>query len=212
MCKRQFVINNDADTCLPINTCAVAGTNSIGCGHSQLQEFSSAMNLPIMSQKTYQKNHKLISENWQQLAQQSMDQAAEEEKNMAIAEGRVSKNGTPIIDVIADGVYAKRSYKKNYSALSGAAAIVGRKKGKLLYLGVRNKYCYHCDRAEKKKSTMPEHFCSKNYSSPSTGMESEIIVEGFKQSLATHGRIYGRLISDGDSSTYYHHHQSPIIS
>ncbi|CAG4998050.1 unnamed protein product [Parnassius apollo] len=112
MCKRQFVIDNDGDNFLNINTCAVTGAISIGCDYSQLQEFSSAMNLPIMSQKTYQKNHKLLSENWQQLAQQSMDQAAEEERNMAIAEGRVTKNSTPIIDVIADGVYGKRSYKK----------------------------------------------------------------------------------------------------
>ncbi|XP_046961250.1 uncharacterized protein LOC124530923 [Vanessa cardui] len=202
MCNRKFVIGNDDDNCLPINTCVVAGIISIGCGHSQLQELSSAMNLPMMSQKTYQTNHKLLSQNWQQLAQQSMEQAAEEEKKMAIVDGRVTKNGTPVIDVVADGVYGKRSYKKNYSALSGAAAIIGRKTGKILYLGVRNKYCYHCDRAEKKKIAVAEHFCSKNYSGPSTGMESEIIVEGFKQSLAIHGLIYGRLISDGDSSTY----------
>ncbi|XP_046960234.1 uncharacterized protein LOC124530227 [Vanessa cardui] len=80
MCNRKFVIGNDDDNCLPINTCVVAGIISIGCGHSQLQELSSAMNLPMMSQKTYQTNHKLLSQNWQQLAQQSMEQAAEEEK------------------------------------------------------------------------------------------------------------------------------------
>lgn len=49
MCKQQFIIINDNDNCLPINTCAVAGTISIGCGHSQLQEFTSAMNLPMIS-------------------------------------------------------------------------------------------------------------------------------------------------------------------
>ena len=97
----------------------------------------------------------MLSENWQKLAQQSMDLAAEEERNLAIEEGRVNKNGTPVVDVIADGVYGKRSYKKNYSALSGAAAIVGKRTGKILYLGVRNKYCYHCDRAEEKQNAVP---------------------------------------------------------
>lgn len=33
-------------------------------------------------------------------------------------------------------------------------------------------------------------------------MESTIIVEGFKSSVEMYGLIYGRLISDGDSSTY----------
>ncbi|KAL4720785.1 hypothetical protein ACJJTC_015668 [Scirpophaga incertulas] len=33
-------------------------------------------------------------------------------------------------------------------------------------------------------------------------MESEIIVEGFKNSINMHNLIYGKLISDGDSSTY----------
>lgn len=33
-------------------------------------------------------------------------------------------------------------------------------------------------------------------------MESQILVEGFKNSVAQHGLVYGRLISDGDSSTY----------
>lgn len=33
-------------------------------------------------------------------------------------------------------------------------------------------------------------------------MEADIIVEGFKKSVATHGVIYGRLIGDGDSSVY----------
>lgn len=36
----------------------------------------------------------------------------------------------------------------------------------------------------------------------STGMESEILVEGFKKSLEMHNIIYGRLISDGDANTY----------
>ncbi|GBP09536.1 hypothetical protein EVAR_76549_1 [Eumeta japonica] len=65
-----------------------------------------------------------------------MDEAAEKEKNMVISQGKVSAKGTPIIDVIADGCYGKRSYKINYSALSGAGAIIGKKTGAILYLGV----------------------------------------------------------------------------
>ena len=54
------------------------------------------------------------------------NEAVEEEKRISLENGRVSKDGIPIIDVIVDGCWSKRSYKKNYSALSGAAAIIGR--------------------------------------------------------------------------------------
>lgn len=36
--------------------------------------------------------------------------------------------------------------------------------------------------------------CYKNWNGPSTGMEADIIVEGFKQSYTMHGVIYSELI------------------
>lgn len=69
------------------------------------------------------------------------------ERHFVISEGRISKNGIPIIEVVADGCYSKITYKKNYSVLSNATAIIGKRTDKILYLGIRNKYCYSCDRA-----------------------------------------------------------------
>ncbi|XP_048481126.1 uncharacterized protein LOC119691926 isoform X1 [Plutella xylostella] len=132
-----------------------------------------------------------------------MAEAGKEEKAMAIKAGRINKDGIPIIDVVTDGCWSKRSYKKNYSALSGAAAIIGKNTGKILFLGVKNKYCSICMLDQKRSNaTKRLHQCYKNYSGPSTAMESSIIVEGFKSSIEMHGLIYGRVISDGDSSTY----------
>lgn len=58
------------------------------------------------------------------------------------------RNGTPLITVICDGSWPKRSYRNNYNSLSGAAIIVGYETKKVLFLGVRNKYCRICNRAE----------------------------------------------------------------
>lgn len=44
------------------------------------------------------------------------------------------------------------------------------------------------------------HVCYKNWDSTSTAMEADIIVEGFRQSIAMHNIIYNKLIGDGDSS------------
>lgn len=46
----------------------------------------------------------------------------------------------------------------------------------------------------------PAHTCYKNWEGTSTAMESDIILEGFKQSVDMHNLIYHKLIGDGDSS------------
>lgn len=45
-----------------------------------------------------------------------------------------------------------------------------------------------------------EHVCYKNWDTTSTAMKSDIIVEGFRQSMVMHNLIYYKLIGDGDSS------------
>ncbi|XP_028168468.1 uncharacterized protein LOC114358650 [Ostrinia furnacalis] len=203
MCNEKFYVESDAPgNQLTINHCAVAGAIATGNGHSQLQEFSAALNLPIMTPEIYKACHCKLQTHWEKVSVESMNQAAAKERELALAENRVDKNGVPIIDVIVDGCWCKRTYKKNYSALSGAAAIIGRKTGEVLFLGVKNKYCSICAQAENKKLLPKTHKCYKNYSGPSTAMESEILVEGFKCSIDMHNLIYARMVSDGDSSTY----------
>jgi len=48
--------------------------------------------------------------------------------------------------------------------------------------------------ATKKNGNETNHLCYKNWNSPSTAMEADIIVDGFKQSLTMHGLIYSQLI------------------
>ncbi|GBP90191.1 hypothetical protein EVAR_64173_1 [Eumeta japonica] len=139
---------------------------------------------------------------WEETAIESTEKAAKRERDAAIAEGRISKEGIPIIDVYADACWSSRSYGNNYRALSGAAAIVGRRFGEVLFIGIKNKYCLVCARAEKKQVLAPEHACYKNYTGSSSGMEAEIICQGFETSVQMYNLIFGRLIADGDSATY----------
>lgn len=203
MCNTDFIINNDncEENSLNLNACAVAGTVATGCGRSQLEEFFSAMDMPSLSEHVYNFNHELISKHWEEVLMQNMQEAGLREKEIATAEGKITKDGYGDVDVIIDGCWSKRSYKKNYSALSGAAAIIGKNTGEILYLGIKNKFCQVCATTPSNKEPK-EHICFKNYNGPSTGMESTILVEGFKKSIEQHGLIYGRLISDGDASTY----------
>lgn len=157
--------------------------------------------MDCFSEKHYRKVQNETYDDWQKTALCVMEAAATRERNAAIQEGRV-KNGIACIDVIADGAWSKRSYSTNFSALSGAAAIIGKRFGEVLFIGIKNKYCCICARAESKSISPVDHVCFRNYSGSSTGMESEILLEGFKQSIPMHNIIYERMVADGDSSTY----------
>lgn len=107
-----------------------------------------------------------------------------------------------MVPVEADACWSKRSYNTNYSTLSGCAAIIGVHTGKVLHIGVRNKYCVACVRTFRIGVSPREHNCTKNHSGSSTSMEQAILVEGFQCSIKERNLIYNTLIADGDSSTY----------
>lgn len=149
MCSyRNKIKSSRAD----VNQYAVVGTMVAGCGHAQLKQISAAIGLPIMSNYTHSNTQDDICKDWVETAWDEMKIAGEREQVEAIKEGKSTK-GTPIIDVIVDGCWSKRSYRTNYAALSEAAAIIGRRCGLVLYICVKNKYCCICARTRLLKNT-----------------------------------------------------------
>lgn len=73
---------------------------------------------------------------------------------------------------------------------------------KVLYLGVRNKYCTICSRAEATDTVPSDHTCYKNWTGSSSSMEADIILEGFQRSMEMYGVMYGTILADGDSNVY----------
>ena len=198
MCKQVCLINSEDQNNkekVNINIAATTGIVANGISFSQFEELCSAMNIPVFSSKYYSKLEEEVFEKWNKTASASMEAAAQMEKEIAIAEGRI-KNGYPVIDVCVDGSWCARSYGTNYKASSGTAAIIGRRTRQVLYIGIKNKYCLVCARAEHKNMSPKQHKCFKNYEGSSSSMETEIIVEGFKSSITMHGVIYERMIGD----------------
>jgi tRNA A37 methylthiotransferase MiaB len=64
-----------------------------------------------------------------QAADQVMRRATEEEAQHARAIKSIDENDVPLVPVVVDGCWSKRSYNTNYNALSGAAAIIGQHTG-----------------------------------------------------------------------------------
>ncbi|XP_039296223.1 uncharacterized protein LOC111043599 isoform X2 [Nilaparvata lugens] len=202
--EKSLWTNVSNEKTMDVNTSAVSGTMSTGGGHSQLEEVLSCLYIPCMSYNTFRKYHDRVADAWKETAERSMEMAAEEKKHEAIKRGDVDADGVPLLMVVADGCWAKRSYRTNYNSLSGVAAIVGYHTKKVLYVGVKNKYCTICVRAERLGKQAREHTCFKNWGTQqsSTSMEAALIAEGFSSSEKMYGVRYNRLIADGDSSVY----------
>ncbi|XP_067205374.1 uncharacterized protein [Linepithema humile] len=189
---------------LDINKAAVASTITVGNGYAQLEEFCAGINISCMSEKTYIKYRENLVDDFQKTAMESMKMAGELEKQLAL-ERNETINGIPYITVVADGSWLKRSYGNAYDSLSGVGAIIGYRTRKVLFIGIRNKFCTVCDMAERNGLKPNNHKCYKNFdrNASSTRMESDAIVEGFQSSFEMHGLIYQTVIADGDSSVYH---------
>ncbi|CAI6367305.1 unnamed protein product [Macrosiphum euphorbiae] len=185
---------------LNINMAMVTAMVNVGQGFSQMDEICATLNMPNMCNRTYQNVHNDVYQHMYDLAWNEMAAAGKEEAKLAIEKGEVDLQGRPKIAVITDGAWSKRSYKRNYNASSGVACIVGQRTKKILFIGIRNKYCCICHRSSTLGIESKDHLCFKNWNSPSTAMEADIIVEGFKNSLDMHNLIYNRMIGDGDSN------------
>lgn len=172
-----------------------------GNGHSPLSEAMAVMGVPTMTKASFVSTERHIGEWWWELLQESMQAAGEEERNMAIANNSFHQN-VPAITVILDGGWSKRTHRHNYNAKSGVGIIIGKTTGKILFMGIRNKFCSICTRANNTGSTIPDHQCFKNWNNSSSEMETDIILEGFRTCEQQHGVRYTSFIGDGDSSVY----------
>jgi len=147
-----------------------------------------------------------IGDWWSEELQKSMIEAGREEKQLAIERGDYHE-GVPAITVVVDGGWCKRTHKHSYNALSGVGIIIGKETGKILHIGIRNKYCTGCMQSEGSQDSETHlstkcHVCYKNWSDPSSTMEVDIILKGFEQAEREHGVRYLRMVGDGDSSVY----------
>lgn len=182
-----------------VNVAAVLAQMATGGGLTRLNSTLSFLEVPGMQKRMYSTTEQFLGEAMQQQLFEAMAQVGVEEKQHAIDTADYHQ-GVPAVSVVADGGWSKRSHKHSYNAKSGVAVIFGVHTKKLLFLGVRNKYCSICAIAEKRHQEVPTHKCYKNWEGSSSSMESDIVAEGFRLSEQHHGVRYMRVTADGDSS------------
>ena len=180
------------------NLAAVWGQMTTGGGHKPLAEMMAILGVPTMTKQSFMTTERKIGEWWRDLFGQSMISAGKEERDIAITNNSYHQ-GVPAVTVIVDGGWSKRTHKHSYNAKSGVAIIIGKATGKILHMGVRNKFCSICNQHPEQP---PPHTCFRNWNGSSAAMETDIIVEGFQKCEQQHGIRYTSFIGDGDSSVY----------
>jgi hypothetical protein len=121
MCNFRYTLWSEPEISerMDVNSAAVAAVMGSGGGYSSLQQVMAGMDVRCMSENTYSSYHAMVSEGWEATAMDEMRAAAEEEAMLARQRGDVDSQGVPLITVVADASWAKRSYRTNFSSLSG---------------------------------------------------------------------------------------------
>jgi len=190
-----------------VNVKAVWGIMGTGGGYASLNELLSVLGIKNMNPKTFMNLERLVGNAWMDALSDVLEENGRESLKLAIHEDRFI-NDFFWTKVICDGGWNKRSKGHDYTAKGCVGVIIDAFTKKLLYVGIRNKYCYLCFSSKKANQKVKDHVCFMNYNGPSKSMETDILVEGFRQSEAMHNLQYLQYIGDGDSSVFYKLRQS----
>lgn len=74
------------------------------------------------------------------------------------------------------------------------ATIIGYRSKKIVFVGIRNRYCVICERAKTIGKESNTHGCFLNWTKGATSIEADAIAEGFLCSIEMHGLKYNKLI------------------
>jgi len=151
--------------------CRLVGADGYRGVHASLNESMATLGIPSLTKRSFMAIEKCIGDWWRTLLSNSMKQAGEEEKAIAVSKHNYQDGDIPSVTVIVDGGWSKRAHKHSYNAKSGVGIIIGKQTRKILFMGVRNKYCAVCHTSS--GESIPEHTCFLNWDQSSSAMETD---------------------------------------
>ena len=140
-----------------------------------------------MTTETWRKLERDIGIGLANMAQKGMRKAREEERDLAIDEGRIDNSDGPhrgavYTTAICDGRWATRGYHDKNST-SGHAVVIGQLTGKILNGDYRCRYCSFCRRSILRGDEIPAHYCTMNWAGSAHPMEADIITQVWTQTM-----------------------------
>lgn len=204
------------------NTRVVAGTLAIGKNYKTISKFIAYLNLPqLISYRFWQKHVAVLDEVYQEAAEASMMQAADEERvrgQVPRPEGRVDdvqqvqdvQNVEEVQDVMTscDGTWHRRGFSSHH----GVCTVLTGNGKKVIDVDVKSSYCNLCMR--QKKNLHPAQFtlwqqkhqaqemCEQNHTGSAGAMEPLGMLSIFRRSIDKRRLRYVHFLGDGDSKTF----------
>ena len=132
------------------------GQISSGGGSSHLQEQLGCIDVPSIHHTNFISIERELGVMFEDEVMAEAMEAGKEEKMLAEQRNEYHE-GVPVISVVVDGWWSKRSHKHSYNANSGVGVIFGAVTKCLLFIGVRNKYCSVCSIASRKDEEPQPH-------------------------------------------------------
>ena len=127
--RKDFQDSHD----LSINDACIIGAYTAGIGFTGLKSILNVMEMDFMSHVTYRSAETKLGARLREIADHEMRQAAEDEKAIALADGKfiiVDSEKYGQIRVVVDGGWAKRTYGHSFNSNAGVGVILGAKTNK----------------------------------------------------------------------------------
>jgi hypothetical protein len=199
------------------NTRVAAATLAIGKNYTTICKFLAYLNLPpLMAYRFWQKNMAMLDEVYQQAAEDSMLQAADEERQLAMVPAAVATEGEmPVVEDVVqditcscDGTWQKRGFSSN----NGVCTVLTATGKKVLDVEVMSRYCNSCAAQRKRlnaadfaiwhQNHVERNQCDCNHTGSAGAMEPAGMLRIFQRSIPKRRLRYVKYLGDGDSKTF----------
>ena len=211
--SKEVKNDNRGASSYEVNYLSIIAMREIGRGHTSLSTLCGIMNLPPpMNIKAYNDMQEKIASVYKEVANQSMQNAANEfrfkQQHDRIVEmiDNNFENAIADITVSGDGSWQKRGF----SSLNVLVTLIAIDSGKCVDYRILTKSCSSCSSWELRKDTEPElyekflesHKCLINHTGSAGSMEAAGLVDCFMSSAETRKLRYTHYVGDGDSKAY----------
>ena len=180
-----------------LNYRAIMAMQCIGRGLSDLNTVVGFLGLRGLNPRNYKKMELFVGRHEREGCDEVIASSLQKEKLLSPKDD----NGKEIIVGSYDMGWNKRSSGNRYDSLSGQAAFIGSRSGKVLSYIVMSKKCRLCMAAEKNSYEAEPHDCPFNHTGSSKSMESLAAIELLKDLWYNKQTAVSGLVTDDDCTT-----------
>jgi hypothetical protein len=174
---------------------------NIGSGATHVNSFLAAMNIPPLHPSSMKKRENEVGKKIIDVANQSCQDALDEEKQKCRTASGVSETEEVGLSVSFDGGWSTRGSGRGYNSDTGHAVLIGTESQKCVKFSVKSKRCRKCEYSEKHGNIASPHTCYRNWDGSSKAMEPAMAVDMVGEINESEHYQVTNFTMDNDSTT-----------